>query len=223
MNPQIPQITQRIAIGIALLLTAAALPVEAQVKGLEIQGYGTYGRIDFTAKHSFATVLGKSSGPLVGGGGRIGLPWFGIFVDIGAWKFQRDGERVIRLNGQTYPLGIPVEVAVTPIELTVGYQFRQLHRRVPRLTPYAGAGYSSFKYQETSSFSASGEDANDRFGGYHVLGGAEFKIVKWLGVAGEVAWTSIEDAIGAAGVSKEFGETNLGGRTLRAKVTIGRD
>ena len=30
---------------------------------------------------------------------------------------------------------------------------------------------------------------DETFGGYHLLGGAEYKITRWLGVAGEASWT----------------------------------
>ena len=61
-----------------------------------------------------------------------------------------------------------------------------------------------------------------RFAGYHLLGGAEYKILRWLGVAGEVAWTTVPDAIGESGVSQAFNDTDLGGTTLRVKITIGQ-
>ena len=210
-------------ITLALVLAFVATSAYAQqTKRFEVGGYASYGQIDFTARDSFTAVIGKPAGPFVGGGARVGLPWFNLFVDVGAWKFQEDGQRVIRLNGETFPLGIPVKVVVTPIELTVGYRFNQLHRFVPRLTPYIGAGYTSLKYDESSTFAAAGEDVKDRFSGHHFMGGAELKIFKWLGIAGEFTWMSVPDAIGTAGVSKEFGESDLGGSTLRGKITIGR-
>jgi hypothetical protein len=56
------------------------------------------------------------------------------------------------------------------------------------------------------------------------MGGAEVRIRRWLGVAGEAQFTTVPDALGtnATGVSSTFGETNLGGATFRAKVVIGR-
>ena len=57
-----------------------------------------------------------------------------------------------------------------------------------------------------------------------MVGGAEFRIRRWLAAAGEAQWTTVPDALGknATGVSSTFGETNLGGATFRAKVVIGR-
>jgi hypothetical protein len=78
------------------------------------------------------------------------------------------------------------------------------------------------KYRESSDGSTSNDDVDETFNGFHLLGGAEYKITRWLGVAGEASWTTVPDAIGESGVSEAFGETNLGGATVRFKLTIGR-
>jgi len=111
---------------------------------------------------------------------------------------------------------------VVPFQLTAGYQIKQMHRWVPRLTPYLGAGYTTLHYKETSEFAGAGENVTLRKGGPHAVGGVEVKVLKWLGAAAEFGWSSIDHAIGTSGLSKEFGETNLGGTTLRAKITVGR-
>ena len=78
------------------------------------------------------------------------------------------------------------------------------------------------RYHESSEGSTSDDDVDDSFSGFHLLGGAEYKITRWLGVAGEASWTTVPDAIGEAGVSAFFDETDLGGTTIRFKITIGR-
>ncbi len=210
-----------------LALAFAALPAGAQsrprpappARSIQIGGYGIFGQINLTAVQSFDAVLGKRSGPIYGGGATVGLPLGGLFVDIGAWRFKQDGERVFVASGEVFPLGIPLTVTITPVEFTAGWKFR---RRNSRLVPYAGGGLTSYSYKETSSFAGPGEDVDERFNGYHVIGGAEYKLMRWLGLGGEVAWTTIPDAIGTAGVSKAFGDTDLGGTSFRAKITIGR-
>lgn len=211
-----------ILIAAAIATGAAAAPALAQANKLQIGGYAMAGGINFASSESFDAVLGDSSGKFFGGGGRVGLPWFGLFVDVGAWRFEEKGERVLMQGGTLYKLGIPVTVTITPIELTGGWQYHFRRGIWRRLTPYVGAGLSSYSYRETSTFATSAEDADDRFSGYHLLGGGEVKLLKWLGVAGEVAWTTIPDALGAAGVSKEFGETDLGGTSFRLKITVGQ-
>lgn len=212
-----------------LVIAAAAGPAAAQTptpprpaasRAVQIGGYAMIGRFTFTASESFETILGTNGGAIVGGGATIGLPLGGLFVDVGAWRFDRSGERVLVLGSDVVPLGIPLEVTIVPIEISAGWKFRL--RRLPRLIPYAAGGYTSFGYKETSTFSSTGEDLDERFGGYHVRGGAEFKIARWLGVAGEFAWTTVPDAIGTGGVSAAFNEDDLGGTSFRARIKVGR-
>ena len=73
------------------------------------------------------------------------------------------------------------------------------------------------KYHESSGSSTPADDVDDTFNGYHLLGGAEYKITRWLGVAGEASWTTVPDAIGESGVSDAFNETDLGGATFRVQ------
>jgi len=227
---QLAQMTRVRRLGVlAIIATVAmALPAGAQTtvrrsapsRSIEIGGYAMVGNFTFAASDSFDAILGTRSGTILGGGATVGLPWGGLFMDVGAWQYAAEGERVLVLDGQVYPLGIPVDVKVVPLEISAGWKFR--FRRLPKLIPYAAPGYTSMGYKETSSFAGRGEDVDERFGGYHLRGGAEFKLTRWLGVAGEVAWTTIPDALGEGGVSKAFNEDNLGGTSLRARITVGR-
>lgn len=187
---------------------------------IQIGGYAMVGRGDFTAAESFDAILGGHSGPIFGGGARIGLPFGGLFVDVGAWRFHDEGERVFVTGNEIVPLNIPVEVTITPFEISAGWQFRL--RRVPKLVPYLAGGFTSYGYEETSQFSTGAEDADERFTGYHAMGGADYRITRWIGIGGEFVWTTVPDAIGEAGVSALFDETDLGGTSVRLKITIGR-
>jgi hypothetical protein len=207
------------AIIILVSLLGGASAAFAQ-NDVSIHGYAMFGRISFTASDSFDAVLGESAGAIYGGGARVGLPYGGLFVDVGAWRFSGEGERVFVSGGEVVPLGIPMEVTITPVEISAGWQFRL--RQAPRVTPYVAGGITSYGYRETSDFSATTEDVDDRFTGYHVMGGATVRITRWLGVGGEFAWTTVPDAIGSAGVSAEFDEDNLGGTSLRLKIVVGR-
>lgn len=189
-------------------------------RAIEIGGFAMFGQINFAASESFDAIIGDPAGPLLGGGAHVGLPFGGLFVEVGGWRFNDNGERAFVSNGQVVSLGIPVEITLTPIEISAGWRFR--FNKIPRLLPYAGGGFSSYGYKETSQFAAATEDLEERFNGYHLLGGAELKLLRWLGVAGEVAWTTIPDSIGEAGVSAAFNETDLGGTSFRLKITVGR-
>jgi opacity protein-like surface antigen len=215
---------RRLALVTAVVALLLALPIAAAAQAARtppsIEGYAMFGGISLTAAESFEAIVGEPSGTIRGGGLRIGLGLGGVFFDVGAWHFQADGERVFIFDDEVIKLGIPVELKLTPIEISAGWRFRL--RKLPRVIPYAAAGLTSMRYEETSDFSGPSEDFDGTFNGYHVLGGAEYKITRWLGVVGEGSWSTIPDAIGKAGVSKAFNDTDLGGTTLRLKITIGR-
>ncbi|MEZ5416994.1 MAG: hypothetical protein R2708_06590 [Vicinamibacterales bacterium] len=184
-----------------------------------VRGYGMAGVHWFTASQTFSAVTGSGSGAIWGGGLRVHVPG-GAYLDVGAWRYSADGERVfVDGSRQVYPLGIPATVSVTPFEVTAGWRFPGLVRR---LTPHVGVGYTSLAYEETGGFAEAGEDVTERYSGYHVVGGVEVRLHRWAGLVAEGAWTSVKDGLGEAGASKAFGEDNLGGTTLRLKLVLGR-
>jgi hypothetical protein len=200
----------------ALLLTLVS---DASAQGVDIKGYGLIGGMSFAASESFDAVLDTSSGVIFGGGAEVGLPWGGLYFGVGAWRFSEEGERVFVAGDEVFRLGIPLTIEVTPIEVTGGWRFKNLS---PRFVPYVGAGWSSYAYQETSEFAEAGDDVDERFSGFHILGGAEFKLTQWLGVGGELAWSTVPDALWTGGASRAFDETDLGGVSYRLKISVGR-
>lgn len=185
-----------------------------------VVGYATFGRINFTAADSFEAILGDPGGTILGGGLRIDLRMGGLFFDVGAWRFQRTGERAFIFQDQVIPLGIPIKVTALPIEITGGWRFHMKHWR--RLVPYVAGGLTSMRYREESDFSTAFENNDNTFNGLLARAGAEYQIIKWVAVGGEAAWSSLPDALGEGGVSKAFDETNLGGTSFRFKISVGR-
>jgi hypothetical protein len=203
------------------------------------------GGIQFQAQDSFDAILESHGGLVYGGGGQVLLPW-GLYAEVAVWRFTRDGERAFVGPGrEVFPLNIPLQVTLTPIELTGGWRYRHCPQPArppqrpgapktpqprttparacaPKLIPYAGGGFSSYKYTETSDFGTSDEDVDERFNGFHLLGGAEYRLMRWVAVGGEVVWSFVPDALGAAGVSAAFNEDNLGGTAFRVKISVGR-
>jgi len=185
-----------------------------------VQGFGMAGLTFFTAKETFDAVLDTTTGPMLGGGLRLILPG-GPYLEVGAWRSRRDGERVfVTAGGDVFRLGIPTTVTMTPLEVTAGWRFRGLLGR--RVTPYLGAGFTSMRYEETSEFAGDGENVSERFSGYHVTGGAEMRLHRWVALTGDAMWTAVPDAIGSAGASRDFEEDDLGGTSLRLRLVIGR-
>jgi opacity protein-like surface antigen len=213
---------------IVLICGASAASGEAQT--FAIRGTAVGGLRTFTAADSFKAIVGSSAGPIFGGGIEVVLPQH-VFVSLQATRFRKTGERVFLFEGQQFDLGIPATITVTPVELSVGYRFDRGDAvrppRVPqprRLIPYVGGGVGWHRYEETSEFATGDENVKERKIGYHLLGGAEYRVNRWLGIAGEGGWSIVPDALGQDpnGVSAEFDETDLGGGAVRFKLVIGR-
>lgn len=173
---------------------------------------------NFAAKDTFTAVFGHSRQVLFGGGVQVAFN-NGLFVDVTVTRFDKTGQRAFFSGGQTFSLGIPLTVTLTPIEFSAGYRFTHVSERV---VPYAGAGYGVYKYKETSDLQGAGEDVDTSHGGFLVVGGAEFRLARWVGVTGDVQYNRVTGIIGQGGVSKEAGESNLGGVAARFRVMIGR-
>jgi opacity protein-like surface antigen len=186
---------------------------------LAIRGFGDLGMVRFAASDAFEATLGSPSGVFFGGGVEVVLPqqWF---VGLRLSHFDKSGERVFVQDNEAFPLGIDMKVAITPIEVSAGYRFRSGRRN---LIPYLGGGIGWHRYTETSDFADAAEDVKETFTGYHVLGGAEYRVGRMFAIAGEAQWTTIPDALsGVSSAADAFGESNLGGFGFHVRFVVGR-
>jgi hypothetical protein len=173
----------------------------------------------FAAVDTFTAIFGKSYAPFLGGGLQVAIHGK-YYVEVGASHFRQTGQRVFRSNGQTFTLGIPLTATITPVEVTAGYRFRP--RRVPRLRPYLGAGITSYGYEESSAFAEAGENLTTRRAGLVGVGGVEYRVHRYVGISGDVELAHVTGILGQSGVSKEVGESDLGGISARFRLIIGR-
>ncbi|MCC7415771.1 MAG: hypothetical protein IT176_01430 [Acidobacteria bacterium] len=169
----------------------------------------------YAARDTFEAAFGQSLQALVGGGLSIVSRRF--FVDLSASRFRKTGERAFRSGGETFRLGIPLTVAITPLELAFGYRFRPSRR----IVPFAGAGLGSYRYEETSGESDPEGNVDARHIGYLAVGGAEFLAARWLRVALDAHYTRVPGILGAGGISQQAGEDDLGGTAVRLRVIVG--
>jgi len=175
----------------------------------------------FAAQETFKATFGRAAQPLFGGGLNVAFR-NGIFVDLTASRFSRRGQRALLFNGLSYGLGIPLTATEIPVELTGGYLFPAWRR----IRPYAGGGFGSYGYRETSDFSAFGENVDVRHAGYFVVGGGEVRVNSWVAIAVDVQWTRVPGILGTGGLSQGGGaggsaENDLGGIGPRLRVLIG--
>jgi opacity protein-like surface antigen len=213
----------RAAVFASLLACALASPLHAQTRvdvdsdddRLSARGVGFVSVEHMTAQATFNAAFDDASLRFLGGG--VLLTENGVFLEVTVSRAKKTGQRAFISNGQAYKLNIPLTTTVTPFELSSGYRFR----RHTSIVPYAGVGIGSYGYSETSPFAAAGDDVSVRHVGFLALGGAEFKVHRLIGVSAEVQYTHIPGILGAAGLSQDAGENDLGGIAVRAKVIVG--
>ena len=197
---------------LAALGLAATCAAPASAGGLFLEGVAGYQ--DLTgAKDSAKAVFGSSGGLTFGGGLGYNLS-NGFFVSGWARRFSKDGERVFVAapGSPVFPLGHPLAVTITPIQGTLGYRFGK-----GSLKPYLGVGGGATSFKETSTVGGVSEATSQSKASYHALAGLDFAFGS-LSLGGEVLYLSVPKSIGLAGVSQVYGETNVGGFQVVAKI-----
>lgn len=177
-----------------------------------------YGTVDFgifmpSAKDSFKAVFGKSNMTPIGvGGGIFRGP---LFVE-GAFRFASvTGERVLEFEGEVIPLGVKDTLSIKPFTVTAGWR-----SQTGTIRPYVGGGFGIYMVKETSDFALPEEDVDEKFNGFHVLGGVRYPVTPMIQIGGEAEFSSVKNSLGT-GLSGDLGEDNLGGFSIRVRVSIG--
>ncbi|MEZ5317817.1 MAG: hypothetical protein R2752_10490 [Vicinamibacterales bacterium] len=181
--------------------------------GLGVRAFVSFDRLSMTASQSFDAVLDTHTFTAPGGGVDVTGLVKGVFARVAFSRASADGERAVIVDGRAVRLGIPLRVELSPVEIGGGWR-QPLDRRA-RVVGYGGAGVLLLGYKETSDFAKPGDDVDERFRGWTIFAGADVDL--WRGVmAGvEYQYRRVANAIGEAGVSQAFGETDLGGSVLR--------
>lgn len=180
-----------------------------------VRGFGQFGGTRFTAADSIRAIVDTSLGRSFGGGIQVVLR-SGLFVQGSIDRFEKTGSRLIVSGRELYRVPIPNTVRITPMTATVGYR----DARSDKAIGYVGAGAGWHQLDERSP--ALTDAVRSRHPGVHVLGGGEYRVARFLWLAGEVQWSAVPGALGEPGVGPVFGESDLGGTTFRVKVFVGR-
>jgi hypothetical protein len=215
--------TGRIAIAQVTLIEGVAPTSDTRVVAavirepdLQVFGFGQVGLQRWRAKDTFAAVLGSAQAPMFGAGVQARIHGQ-ILVEGSIDYFKRNGERVFVHEGEVFKLGIRDTVRVMPVAMTVAYR-----ERTRRFAYYGGVGFGKYLYKEDSDFADPAENISERFTSYHVVGGVELGGRGVIKTAFEVQYTTVPDALGTSGASKSFGENDLGGLQVRARLLVGR-
>jgi len=182
---------------------------------LGFAGFGQFGYTQFAARNSFQAGTGQGGGAFFGGGAEVRVG-NGLFLGASIDRFSTTGQRVFVFEDEVFGLGVPNTITLVPMTVTAGWRFEHTSA-----TPYVGGGIGRILYKETSSAADATENVDTAFTSYHMLGGVEFRN-GWVATAFEVEYSRIPDAIGLAGASAAFHESNLGGIVGRIKILVGR-
>jgi hypothetical protein len=206
----------RLAAGSFLTLAAAATFGAGRATAGEIAVEGQGGYFQMAASNSGSALFGSDHGATFGGALRYTF-WRGAFVSAGARTFSKDGERVFVATPSSVvqKLGFPLTMRTTPIFLSLGYRFRNGHMVVP----YVSAGGTITQYKETST--VAGESFDESLSKAGFVGAVGVEIGRGLlRFAAEGGWCAVPNAIGNAGVSKVYGENDIGGKYAVGKVVL---
>jgi opacity protein-like surface antigen len=185
--------------------TAGELAVEAQA-----------GYLELAASNSASAVFGSSGGATFGGALRYTF-WRGAFVSAGARTFSKDGERVFvaTANSPVQKLGFPLSARITPILVQAGYRLRDGHT----LVPYASAGVAITSYKEESEVAGEAFNADTSKAGF--VGAVGLEVGRGhFRFGAEGGFSSVSSGLGLAGVSKVYGEDDLGGTYVLGKLVV---
>jgi hypothetical protein len=111
-----------------------------------------------------------------------------------------------------FAAGTPTGPAATLA--TLGFRSREYSR----MAPYVGFGVGWHQLREEW---AAVDAATYLKIGYHVLGGIEYPLGRWVALGAEAQWTTVPKALGESGISAVYGERNLGGTSFRFKLIVG--
>lgn len=196
-----------------LVLLASVVPAQAQRFGVEAEA----GYMDLTAaRQSAIAVFGSSGGATYGGALRF-VHKKGFYVTAGARYWSEKGQRVFlpSATGVISHLGFPLTVRLLPITGTLGFRFR--HPRA--LVPYVGVGGGVTQYHEESDVTGDVRTQSRSIGTFLGELGVEYGKGP-LRIAVEGRYSAVKDAVGVGGVSKVYGEKDLGGWTVLGKIVF---
>ncbi len=204
--PETPTVTER----------TMTKPPAPPPPAFRARGYASGAYQWFLANDSFKAILDQSGGFFYGGGGQVIFRH--IFVDVGWEQFKKSGSRVVVVDGEVFPLGIKDTITMQPFRVTGGYRFRLSNGN----TAYVGGGGGSLRFKEVSEFAQPGDNTDENFASWNVVAGAEARAMKYVFFSVEFRYEGVPNAVGAPGVAGEFGEKDLGGFGIGAKILVGR-
>jgi hypothetical protein len=212
MHPMRASLAAVVAAGFGLL--AAGRPASAGEFGVSFDG-GYFGMTN-ASKSAKAVFDGSGGGFTLGGSARYVVAR-SLYFGVGVRHFSKEGERVFvaSASGTPFPLGHPLTFSELSVYGMVGWRFRP----DTKLVPYVALGAGSTSVKEKSVVGDIEESLDQsKFSG-HFIGGVEYGR-STLRFGAEVMYTTVPNSIGVAGVSKIYGEDDVGGFSAVGRIIL---
>lgn len=207
--------------GVCILITWILAVVPASAQSRASMGGRIFGVVEgqaMTASDTFDAIAGETTLFGGGGGAEVHRVWKQVFLRASASRLSVQGERVFVFGGAVFPLGIPMDVQLTPIEIAAGWRFAKPGRRI---VPYLGGGTVIMRFREESKFDTSADTVSKTFSGAVAFAGVDVHVASVVSVGAEVGMRVIK-ITRPGGVLGALGEDDLGGLSMRLLVSIGR-
>ena len=206
----------RAAILAPTFLLALAAPGRGQTLGIDFDA----GYRNLSASKSAKAIFGSSGGATFGGSVQYTLKR-GPFLRVGLRDFGKTGEKVFVADAtaQVFPLGFPLEVSITSVDLIAGWRFRLGSKKKPSpFAPYVGVGAEIASYKEESTVAGLLESDEQSKTGFQFLGGLEYRAFGSFAISAEAGYSILSGAIGLGGISKIYGEDDIGGFRVMGRI-----
>ena len=201
--------------GMALLALGAA--PRASSAGVAVALDGGYFFMT-NARKSAEAVFGGSGGGFTGGADVTFGLGRSFFVGAGARYFQKTGERVFVADADApvFRLGHPLKIRTVPVYGILGFRISPDSKFVP----YVSGGAGVTLYHEESTVGEITESASQsKFSGFVALGADYGRGPVRFGL--EANYSFVPSTIGLGGVSAVYGEKDVGGFAILARVVLG--
>lgn len=201
---------------LAALVAVSAPAATASAREIALGVEGGWATLSAT-RSAKAVFDGETGGPTFGASLRVGVNR-SLYVGLTGRFFSKDGERafVASTGGEAFPLGHPLTMRVVPVHAVAGWRFRPDQPFVP----YVSLGVGATSYHEESTVGGLPEDAiNETKASGLGAAGVEYGRGR-LRFGLDLSYLVAPDSLGLGGVSKAYGEDDVGGFAAQGRIAI---
>jgi hypothetical protein len=184
--------------------------------------FGGFEAMSMAASDTFEAQGGSSMVIGYGAGAEVLNIWRKLFLRTGFSTGSVEGTRGFVIDGDFVSNGVPLTLGVRNFEIGVGW--RDYLKKHPWMAWYVAGGLNIGTNNQESPDPESGDNDSASGNGFVGTFGLEFALQKKaknpLVVGFEAAYRSVGGVLGDSGGSQGFGESDLGGFSIRGLVGI---